>query len=233
MLSLKLLLKVRRRASPAVIDKTADIGTSSRAAKRSEITAARLKGVMLTAITVCYDGMAIVVNENSPIDSLSLHQVEQIFTGDIDDWAALCPMRGKISIYTRNTASGTYQDFKAYAMRRRDYAPQSQKLAGNEQIASEVAKNPNGIGYVGLAYINTPGLKVIKVDGVLPTVQTVNNKDYPLSRPNFFYTNGKTEGIAREFIEFTLSPKGQQIVQRVGFVPLHLADITAAMDALR
>jgi phosphate transport system substrate-binding protein len=207
----------------AVIDKTADIGISSRAAKRSEITSARLKGVKLNPVTVCYDGMAVIVNENSPIQALSLRQVEQIFTGDIEDWAALCPMRGNISIYTRNSASGTYQDFKAYAMRRRDYAPHTQKLAGNEQIAAEVAKNPNGIGYVGLAYIYTPGVKVIKVDGVLPNLRTVNDKSYPLSRPNFFYTNGESEGVAKDFIDFTLSQKGQEIVSRVGFVPLQLS----------
>jgi len=77
--------------------------------------------------------------------------VEQIFTGDVTDWSAVGGSGGKISVYTRSTSSGTYSEFKELAMKKRDYAPDSQKMAGNEQIASEVSKNANGVGYVGLA----------------------------------------------------------------------------------
>ena len=105
------------------------------------------------------DGMAVIVNANSPIANLTLRQVEQIFTGDVTDWSAVGGRPGKISVYTRNTSSGTYSDWKDLAMKKRDYAKSSQKMAGNEQIAAEVAKNPNGIGYVGLAYINAAGIK--------------------------------------------------------------------------
>ena len=94
--------------------------------------------------------------------------MEQIFTGDVTDWSAVGGSAGKISVYTRNTSSGTYSDFKELAMKKRDYAPSSQKMAGNEQIASEVGKNPNGIGYVGLAYTNASGVKTMPIDGVLP-----------------------------------------------------------------
>ena len=74
---------------------------------------------------------------------------------------------GKISIYTRNTSSGTYSDFKELAMKKRDYATSSQKMAGNEQIASEVGKNASGIGYVGLAYTSAPGIKVVPIEGAI------------------------------------------------------------------
>ncbi len=77
--------------------------------------------------------------------------MEQIFTGDVTDWSAVGGSGGKISVYTRSTSSGTYSEFKELAMKKRDYAPDSQKMAGNEQIASEVSKNANGVGYVGLA----------------------------------------------------------------------------------
>lgn len=204
----------------AITDGTAHIGMSSRRAKATEMSAASAKGVTLKPTIAAFDGIAVIVNEKNPLKSLTARQVERIFTGDINDWAAVGGTPGRISIYTRNTSSGTYSDFKELAMKRRDYAGSSQKMAGNEQIASEVAKNPNGIGYVGLAYMNTPGTRVIAIDGHQPTKEAILAKDYPYARPTFFYTNGEPSGEAAEFIELALSDEGQAIVERVGFVPV-------------
>jgi len=193
---------------------------SSRRAKATEMSAAQAKGVSMKPFIVAYDGIAVVVNANSPITGLTRRQVEQIFTGDVTDWSAVGGNPGNISIYTRNTSSGTYQDWKDLAMKRRDYAGSSQKMAGNEQIAAEVAKNPNGIGYVGLAYVHAPGIKVVPIEGSVPTKESVLKKSYPYARPTFYYTNGEPHGEAAKFIEFTLSDAGQRIVEQVGFVPL-------------
>lgn len=204
----------------AITDGTAQIGMSSRRARPTEMSAAQAKGVSMKPIIVCHDGIAVIVNENSPIAALTRRQVEQIFTGDVNDWSAVGGNPGRISIYTRNTSSGTYSDFKDLAMKRRDYARSSQKMAGNEQIAAEVAKNPNGIGYVGLAYMEASGVKVVPIDGAVPTKEAVLAKKYPFARPTFYYTNGEPSGEAAKFVEFTLSDEGQRIVQQVGFVPL-------------
>jgi phosphate transport system substrate-binding protein len=202
----------------AIIDGTAQIGMSSRRAKTTEVSAAQAKGVSLKPTIVAYDGIAIIVNSNSPVSTLTKRQVEQIFAGDITDWSAAGGSAGKISIYTRNTSSGTYSDFKDLAMKKRDYAGSSQKMAGNEQITSEVGKNPNGIGYVGLAYINDPGIKVVSIEGLLPSKESVLEKKYPYARPTFYYTNGEPTGEAAKFIEFTLSDAGKKISEKVGFV---------------
>ncbi len=204
----------------AIIDGTAQIGMSSRRAKPTEISAATAKGVTLKPIIVAYDGMAVIVNANSPLAKLTLRQVEQIFTGDVTDWSAVGGKPGKISVYTRNTSSGTYSDWKDLAMKKRDYAKSSQKMAGNEQIASEVAKNPNGIGYVGLAYIQAEGIKVVSIDGVTPSKETVLNKTYAYARPTFYYTNGEPAGEAAKFVEFALSDAGQKVTAKIGFVPV-------------
>ncbi len=204
----------------AIIDGTAQIGMSSRRAKPTEMSQATSKGVTLKPIIVAYDGMAVIVNSANPLAKLTLRQVEQIFTGDVKDWSAVGGKPGKISIYTRNTSSGTYSDWKDLAMKKRDYAPSSQKMAGNEQIAAEVAKNPNGIGYVGLAYMKAEGIKVVSIDGVLPSKETVLSKKYAYARPTFYYTNGEPAGEAAKFIEFTLGPKGQEIAEKIGFVPV-------------
>jgi len=93
-------------------------------------------------------------------------------------------------------------------------------MSGNEQIASEVGNNPNGIGYVGLAYTKAPGVKVVAIGDALPTKENVHSKKYPHARPNFFYKNGEPAGEARNFVEFVLSNAGQQIVESVGFVSI-------------
>jgi len=204
----------------AIIDGTADIGMASRRAKPTEMSAAQAKGISMKPTIVCYDGIGVIVNADSPINDLSPRQVEKIFTGDITDWSAVGGPAGKISVYTRNTASGTYSDFKALAMKKRDYASSSQKMAGNEQIAAEVAKNPNGIGYVGMAYISDPGIKAVGINGARPSKESVLSKKYPYARPTFYYTNGEPAGEAAKFIEFTLSDEGQKIVEKVGFVAI-------------
>lgn len=204
----------------AIIDGTADIGMSSRPAKTTEVSAAKTKGVTMTPIEVSYDGLAVIVHESSGVTKLTKRQVEQIFTGEVTDWGMIGGNPGAISIYTRNTSSGTYSDFKDLAMRKKDYASSSQKMAGNEQIAAEVAHNPSGIGYVGLAYTKTPGIRVVAIDGALPDKASVLAKKYPYARPNFFYTNGEPAGMARQFVDFVLSAEGQKIVEQVGFVPV-------------
>jgi phosphate transport system substrate-binding protein len=204
----------------AIIDGTAQIGMSSRRARPTEVSAATAKGVSLKPLIVAYDGMAVIVNASSPIANLTLRQVEQIFTGDVTDWSAVGGRPGKISVYTRNTSSGTYSDWKDLAMKKRDYAKSSQKMAGNEQIAAEVAKNPNGIGYVGLAYLKAEGIKVVSIDGVTPSKETVLAKKYAYARPTFYYTNGEPAGEAAKFVAFTLSDEGQKIADKIGFVPV-------------
>jgi phosphate transport system substrate-binding protein len=201
----------------AVIDKTADLGMSSRDAKGTEISKGLLAGIKMEPITVAKDGIAIIVQDNNPMDEISPREVEKIFTGDVENWSAINGKSGSISIYTRNTSSGTYAVFQDMALRKRDYASSSQKMAGNEQIASEVAKNTNGIGYVGLAYIGTPGVKPLPVDGISP-----DNPDYSFARPLYYFYDAKSEmrPIVKEFVDFCLSPKGQEIVQSVHFISI-------------
>ncbi|HEY6111568.1 MAG TPA: phosphate ABC transporter substrate-binding protein, partial [Chthoniobacterales bacterium] len=193
----------------AIIDGTAQIGMSSRPTKPEEVAAAKTKGVTFKETTVAWDGIAVIVNSANPVKSLTKKQVEQIFTGDVTDWSGVGGSGGKISVYTRNTSSGTYSEFKELAMKKRDYALDSQKLAGNEQIASEVSKNPNGVGYVGLAYTKAGGIKVVPIDGASPSKESVLGKAYPYARPTFYYTNGEPAGLAKQFVDFTVSDAGQ------------------------
>ena len=204
----------------AIIDGTADIGMASRRAFDTEVSAATANGRTLKATIVAYDGIAVIVNSSNGVSALTKKQVEAIFTGAVTDWSAVGGKPGPISIYTRNTSSGTYSDFKKMAMSAKDYAGSAQKMAGNEEIASEVGKNPNGVGYVGMAYLTAAGVKAVAVDGVKPSIATVQNHSYLLSRSTFYYTNGPATGEALDFLNFTISPAGQKIAEQVGFAPL-------------
>ena len=204
----------------AIIDGTADIGMSSRELKGKEKATAGANGVRLVKTVIANDAVAVIVNESNPLSKLSLKDVERIFTGDITNWSAVGGKSGGISGYTRNTSSGTYAFFQKFALAGRDYGAATQKMAGNEQIATEVANNPNAIGYVGLAYVGAKGIKMIAVDGVLPSAKTANDGSYKLARGLNCFTNGNPVGPAKKFLDFALTPPGQKIVASTGFVPV-------------
>ncbi|MDP9292379.1 MAG: phosphate ABC transporter substrate-binding protein [Verrucomicrobiota bacterium] len=204
----------------ALMANSTNLAMSSRHVTPSEISEAQSKGINMRPTIVAYDGIAVIVNAGNPIASLTKKQVEQIFTGEVKDWSAVGGKAGAISIYTRNTASGTYKDFAELAMKKRNYAGNAQKMAGNEQIAAEVGKNANGIGYVGMAYLNAEGIKAVAVDGLKPSVESVRSKSYAYSRATFYYTNGEPSGVTKAFVDFTLSAAGQKIAAQVGFVPV-------------
>jgi phosphate transport system substrate-binding protein len=204
-------------AFPALANGTAQIGMSSRKIKDDERTYCRTKGVYLKEHAICHDMLCVIVNKNSPLAKLSKDQVAKIFTGQIKDWSEIGGAPGKISIYTRNTSSGTYKDWQKLAMGGRDYPSSSLKMAGNEQIAQEVAKNPNGIGYVGLAYSKTAGTKTIVIDGIEPLAK--NAKKYVYARLCYLYAPDKPSAETAAFMSYVESDAGQDIVRKVGFIP--------------
>lgn len=200
----------------SVIDGAADIGMLSRELTLAEIEESKTRGLDLRSIAVARDALVIIVNERNPLQTVSSEDLAAIFNGDIKNWAALSDEPGQISVYSRNSSSGTYVSFRRLALSQRDYGDDIQKMAGNEQIALEVANNTHAIGYVGLAYAQKPGIRTLPIDGLLPT-----DKGYPLARPLYFLINerGPETAIRAEFIEFALSPEGQDLAQRVQFLP--------------
>jgi phosphate transport system substrate-binding protein len=206
-------------AFPALANGTAQIGMSSRKAKSEEITAARAKGIKLNEVEACHDMLTVIVNKNNPVKGLTKDQVAKIFTGQVKDWSEVGGTPGPISIYTRNTSSGTYKDWQTLAMKGRDYPSNSQKMAGNEQIAQEVAKNKNGIGYVGLAYSKAAGIHTVAIDGVQPI--EANARTFAYSRACYLYVPENADATVKAFVDFVTSSEGQAIAQRIGFVPNH------------
>lgn len=198
---------------------TADIGMASRKVKETELAMFRKRGLELKEHIAAWDMIALVVHEKNPVKSLTLKQVEGIFTGEITDWKELGGEPGRISAYTRNTASGTYKSFQKLAMSGRDYGKRSQKMGGSEQPASEVAGNINGIAYVGLAYVRKEGVSAVKINGGFP--DPAKKAKYPLSRKLYYYTAGEPTGEVKKFLDWAIhSRKAKEIVEKVGFIPV-------------
>lgn len=198
---------------------TADIGMSSRDVKTEEVDSFTSKGKDLKEFVVAWDMIAVVVNKENGVKNLTSKQIEGIFTGDINDWSEVGGKAGNISVYTRNTASGTYKTFQEMTMSSRDYGTSTQKMAGNEQIAAEVSKNANGIGYVGLAYTKKEGLKSLEVDG--EAAKPRNKDNYPLSRKLYYYTSDSPQGEVKKFITWCLEdPQAVKVISEVGFIPV-------------
>lgn len=200
-----------------LINGTAQIGMSSRAIKEEEAAAATAAGVDLHETVVCHDMICVIVNENNPVTDLTIGQVKGIFTGEITDWSEVGGTPGPIAVYTRNTASGTYAAFQELAMDQEEYGADTQKMAGNQEIADEVADNEGGIGYVGLAYSHTEGITAISIGEIAPTAE--NAATYPIARACYLYTHGAPQGTVKAFIDFCLGEAGAEISREVGFVP--------------
>ncbi|MBU6327002.1 MAG: phosphate ABC transporter substrate-binding protein [Verrucomicrobia bacterium] len=203
-------------AFPALANKTAQIGMSSRKAKEEEITDCKTKGVVLKEYPVCFDMLCVIVNKNNPVKNLTKAQVVKVFTGQVKDWSEIGGTPGPVSLYTRNTSSGTYKDWQKMAMDGRDYPASSLKMAGTEQIAQEVAKNKGGIGYVGLAFSETRGTKALNIDGIAPIGD--NKKTYAYSRECYLYLPEDATPEATAFLQFVLSPAGQTVITSTGFI---------------
>jgi len=203
----------------ALIDGTCDIAMASRPMKTKELKSARGKGINPLATVIAKDGIAIIVHPSNPLSEITLAQLKDIYTGKISNWKDVGGKPGKIVVISRDVASGTFEVFKKIVLKGAKTRADALMLASNKAVATTVEKTPGAIGYVGLGYISSK-VKALAVDGVEPTKETVVSGKYKLARPLYLYTDGKPTGLAKEFIDFVLSPGGQEIVDKIGFVPV-------------
>jgi len=226
-------------APPALIAGTAQFGPMSRAMRSTELDQFEAKyGYKPTQIRTSYDALAVYVNKDNPIEKLTLAQVDSAFSktrrrggkpvatwGDLGltgDWA------GKpISLYGRNSASGTYGFFKEHTLKNGDYKDAVKEQPGSASVVQGVTEDRFGMGYSGIGY-RTSGVKVV------PLAETTSFSDgnyadvvsgkYPLNRFLFIYINrapGKPlDPLVKEFVKFVLSKEGQEVVVKDGYLPL-------------
>ena len=218
----------------SLINGTVDIANASRQIKPEEVQEAEANGITPVQFVVARDAIAVVVHRSNPVDHLTIPQISQIYQGIITNWREVGGEDRPIVLLSRETNSGTHVYFLENVIREGNknskalFSPDTLLLPSSEVISAEVRQNPNVIGYDGLGYV-TEDQKVIGVGQsasgpfVYPTVDTVNNKEYPIARDLYMYTAGEPAGLVADYIDWILMPQAQAIVRQLGFVPLNQA----------
>lgn len=216
----------------ALSNKSAQIANASREIKAKEKESAAAKGVNPVEHLVAYDGIAVIVAKDNPLTEISVQKLSDIYTGKITKWDEVgAKGLGTIQLVNRDSASGTYDAFKEMVVqlggkdKQRDYAAGTMNQTSNEAVKTTVAQGKGAIGYVGLGYLDDTikALKVIGLKGgaaVAPSVDTVMNKSYPISRALYMYTDGEPSGAIKDYLDYVKSDAGQAIVEQLGFVPI-------------
>ena len=232
-------------APPALIEGTAQLGPMSRMMKGSEIDKFEAKyGYKPTPVGVAVDAILIMINKDNPIEGMTLKQIDQMFSSTykmggqrVRRWGELDPnlptsWRSRpISLYGRNSASGTYGFFKDVALLGGDFSPRVKEQPGSSAVVQGVANDLGGVGYSGIGY-RTSGVRATRLlrigtderEPCEPTASNALSGDYPLARGLFIYCNlapGKPlDKLTEEFFKFALSKQGQEIVVKDGYYPL-------------
>jgi phosphate transport system substrate-binding protein len=229
-------------APPALIEGTAQIGPMSRPMKSSEADKFEDKfGYKPTQVRTSLDSLAVYVNKDNPLECLTIEQVDSIFSksrtcgaasdarnwGDVGldgDWA-----NRPISIFGRNSASGTYAYFKKHALCKGDYKDEVKEQPGSASVVQGVTEDRYAIGYSGIGYL-TSGVRAVPLakKGTTecrePSSENILSGSYPLGRFLYVYVNqSPTKGLdplTREFVRFVLSKEGQGVVIKDGYEPL-------------
>lgn len=199
---------------------TVEIGNASRNAKEKEIKKAKASGIDLYQNVVANDGIAVIVNPKNTITNLTIEQIQAIYTGKITNWKELGGPDMNIVIISRDTSSGTYEVFYEIAMKKQNIIQNCIMVASNNAAVTSVKDTPGAIAYAGLGYLSS-AVKPLQINGVDPTFKNILSGVYPIARKLNMYTNGAPKGITKAFMDFVLSPEGQNIVEKQGFIKIN------------
>lgn len=197
-----------------------DLAAASRPAIMADLDLARDAGLTMNDYVIGSYSVAVVVAAGNPVTNLTKQQVQDIFTGKIQNWKELGGPDLAIKVQIRDPISGTHLGFKDLALGNSEYVAHPNLHTNYAGIATTVAANPGAIGYVGLTSAQSPGVKAVSIEGVVASRATVKNSTYPYTRPLRFYTNSARESAeTKKFLDFVLSAAGQRILAEHDFVP--------------
>jgi phosphate transport system substrate-binding protein len=208
-----------------------DVGLSSRRIKPTESEALREKGLgdLESAAgehVLGMDGIAVIVHPNSPLQRLDLPTLKRVFTGEVSDLDEVGGGTGPIHLYVRDERSGTFDTFRHLVMGDAPVAASATRYADSAELSGAVARDPAGIGFIGIPYVRSARALAIGEQGaatLFPSAFTVGTEGYALSRRLYLYLPVQNvKPLALEFVDFALSSEGQEVVKAGGFVDLSL-----------
>lgn len=193
-------------------EKAAQIGTSSRELHPDECDLAR--------IVMAKDGIAVVVHPQNPVNDLTIEQLRGIFSGKIRSWSQVGWVDKPIFFVNREEGSGTRDAFESLVMKKGEISDEALVQDSNGSVREIIANNPQAIGYISFGIVNHQ-VKAIAVNSIKPSTATIKNNLYTLTRPFIVVLPGQPTPLARQFVDFVLSPEGQQILEKEGLVGIH------------
>jgi phosphate transport system substrate-binding protein len=197
-----------------------DIAAASRPAIQADLDLAKDANLEMNDTVLGAYSVAVVVHPNNPVVNLTKDQVRGIFTGKVQNWKDVGGPDAAIHLYIRDPISGTHLGFKEIAMNNDEYALHPKLLTNYTALATAVATDSSGIGYSGIEMAKATGAKLVSIDGVEASDAAVHSGKYPYARLLRFYTNKARESQAtKDFIAFTLSARGQELIRQMGFTP--------------
>ncbi|MCF5706233.1 OmpA family protein [Pseudomonas syringae] len=205
----------------------ADMAASSRPIKAGEVSQLARLGDLSGANgeqVIAIDGVAVILHPSNLIRQLDTRQLARIFSGEVKDWSEVGGVSGAIHVYARDEKSGTWETFKELVLAKqgKSLSKAALRFESSEQLSDEVAKDRNGIGFIGLPYVrHAKAIAIVDGDSspMLPTVNLIATEDYPLSRRLFFYVPPLAQQPwAEALVQFAQSAEGQAIVAQNGFV---------------
>lgn len=203
----------------ALINGEADIAAASRTIEPVEVKEmAKKHATVGMSFTVGKDALSIYMNLDNPINDLTLAEVKNIFTGKITNWKDVGGDDENIELVSRPPNSGTYYYFKEHILDGADYSANVKVFTTTEAIVKEVMKKKNAIGFGGVAYSNA--VVNCSINGIIPTIENVQNNNYPIVRYLLLYTVDMPDGELKNYLDWIVSPAGQQIVKKAGYIPL-------------
>jgi phosphate transport system substrate-binding protein len=205
----------------SLINGMCHIADMSRFMKDKEYSAAIDKGRTPVAHVVAIDGIVMIVHPSNPANGLTIAQVRDIYMGRIENWKELGGPNVEIVMISRDTNSGTYETFEKLVMKKEKIYEKAEYVGSNGAIRQRVQTTPAAIGYVGLGFVDR-SVKALEIDGVVPDMNTISSGIYPIARPLFMFTDGypKLGTHLHRFITLYLSPRGQEIIEEIGFIPV-------------
>lgn len=210
----------------SLMDGTCDIAMASRGISFGERMKFKKAGKDIREAIIAYDALAVIVNPSNPVSRLTREQLEGIFRGKITNWKEVGGDDAKIVVYSRETSSGTYEFFKESVLEYRNYMAGTLSMPATGAVIQSVSQTKGAVGYVGLAYLS-PRVKAIAVSYdrgktyVYPTVENASAGLYPIVRPLYYYYDSAREEVVRPFVDYLLSPAGQTVIRKDGYVPLN------------
>lgn len=217
----------------SLLNGTTNIANSSRELKENEIEQASQRGITPKVYEVALDGIALIVHPDNPVNTLTLQQISDIYTGKVNNWKEVGGDNLSITLYGRENSSGTYEFFREHVLGNDDYATNTQVLQGTSALGEAVARDNKGIGYGGVGYFaartdikiigvkenNDAGVIFPSSDGIV-NYEDIWNGRYSISRYLYCFTDGNPKPEVQDFLDFIISDEGQELVKQMEYIPL-------------